>query len=456
MRIFTMGRARKKTGSHLAMAIALATGTAVVGTVGFADTAHAQKKKKKDKKEKAEYSEAFVAAYQPLNDQVNAEGADVAALKPQLTALIPLATSNDEKNAAGGLVYNAGAKTSDRALQLQGMEMMLESGKTPIENVGRFNFIAYQLANAQNDFAKARNYLQMAINSNFSSENVTVSDLRVAMAESYFSEENYREGLRYLNGAIADQKRSGQQVDEQWYRRGLTVAYNNEIVPEVYDFTTGWVADYPSEGNWRDAINLARNLGEYEGPLMLDLMRLGHKLGTFRDKNDYIEYIEAADARRLPKEVYDVIQEAYGNGTVTRDDIYVADSLEIAEGRVASDRADLPELESDARAAGADLRTVMIAGDVFLSYRDYTKATEFYQKALGMPGVDMAEAQTRLGIAQVGMGQYGEAKATFEKVDGARKPIAMLWATYVEQEGGTAAPAVAAPVSETPVETAGG
>ncbi|MEL6877031.1 MAG: hypothetical protein AAGL68_02910 [Pseudomonadota bacterium] len=453
MRIFNMGAARsKKTGSHLALAIALATGTAVVGTIGFADTAHAQKKKN-DKEAKADYSEAFVEAYQPLNEQVNAEGADVASLKPQLTALIPLATTDDDKYAAGGLIYNAGAKTNDRVLQSQGMGMMLASNKVPPENVGRFNFIAYQLANVQEDYAKARTYLQAAIDANFTSDSVSLSDMQVAMAESYFSEESYREGLGYLKTAIEAQKSAGQPVDEQWYRRGLTVAYNNEIQPEVYDFTIGWVQDYPSEGNWRDAINLTRNLNEFEAPLMLDLMRLGHKAGTFSDKNDYIEYIEAADARRLPKEVYDVIQEAYGNGTVTRDDIYVADSLQIAEGRLAADREDLPALERDAKAAGADLRTVMIAGDVFLSYGEYTKAAEFYQKALEMAGVDTSEAQTRLGIAQAGLGQFGEAQATFAKVEGSRKPIAQLWAAYADQEGGAASAAV--PATE-PAETVGG
>ncbi len=449
MRIFTLGRARKKPGSQLALAIALATGTAVVGTTGFADPAHAQKKKK-DKKEEApaQYSKEFIDAYQPLNERANAEGADLTSLKPEVIALAQRAVSQDEKNASGGLIYNVGAKTSDQALQLQGMELMLASGKTPAENVGRFNFIAYQLSNGQGDFPKARNYLQRAIDANFTSDNLTVSDMRVAMAESFFSEDNFREGLTYLSTAIANQKSAGQAVEEQWYRRGLTVAYNNEIVPDVYDFAVNWVKDYPSVGNWRDAINLTRNLNEFEGPQMLDLMRLSHKLGAFRDKNDYIEYIEAADARRLPKEVNDLIQEAYGNGTVTRDDIYVADSLKIAKERLAADRADLPSLESDARATSSDLRTVMIAGDVFLSYGDNAKALEFYQKAMDMGGANSAEALTRKGIAQTRLGMFDEAKATLDRVEGPRKPIARLWAAYAEQNsdaGAAAAIATEAP-----------
>ena len=451
MRIFTLGRARKKTGSHLALAIALATGTAVIGSTAFADPAFAQKKKKKEKEAKPEYSKEFIDAYSPLNEKANAEGADFASLKGEVLALSQQAASADEKNAAGGLVYNVGVKSNDQALQLQGMELMIGSGKVAAENTGRFNFIAYQLANAQSEFAKSRTYLQNAIDANFTTENVSVSGMRVAMAESFFSEENYREGLGYLSNAIASKKQAGEPVEEQWYRRGLTVAYNNEITPEVYDFVIGWVGDNPSVANWRDAINVTRNLNEFEGAQMLDLMRLGHKIGAFRDKNDYIEYIEAADARRLPKEVYDVIQEAYSNGMVTRDDIYVADSLKTANERLAADRADLPELERDARAATTDARTVTIAGDVFLSYGDNAKAVEFYQKALGMGGVDTAEALTRLGIAQTRLGQFDEAQATLAQVEGARKPIARLWAAYANEQGG----ATTATISDAPATTGG-
>lgn len=433
----------RKAGSHMAKAVALATGTAMIGTLAFPDTAHAQKKKK-EKKAKPEYSEAFIAAYQPLNEQVNAEGADISALKPQIQQLAAVSTSPDEQIATGGLVYNSGAKLNDRGLQLQGMEMMLASGKVEPANVGRFNFIAYQLSNSQNDFGKARDYLQKAIDNNFSTPEVSVADLRIAMAESYFSEEAYRDGLQYLKSAIADQKSAGATVDEQWYRRGLTVAYNNEITPEVYEFATAWVGDYPSETNWRDAINIARNLNQYEAAEMLDLMRLSKRADALTNKQDYIEYIEAADARRLPKEVSDLIEQGYATGIVSRDDIYVADSLELAKGRIAADRADLPALENDARASGAGLRTVTAAGDAFLSYGEFAKAAEFYEKSLGMPGVETARVLTRLGIAQYEMGDFAAASATFEKVDGVRRPIAQLWATYSTEKAATSAAATTA------------
>jgi hypothetical protein len=163
-------------------------------------------------------------------------------------------------------------------------------------------------------------------------------------------------------------------------------------------------------------------------------LRLSRKAGVLADKQDYLFYIEAADARRLPKEVKDVIDEAYAKNAVSKNDIFVTDSLATANGRIKADQAELPVLERDANAAGASFRTVFAAGDAFLSYGQYGKAAGFYEKSLGMAGVDRNTALTRLGIAQVGVGDYAAAQASFAKVDGARAPIAKLWNAYAVQQ----------------------
>lgn len=420
---------------HFALAIALASGTALLGTLGFADAAHAQRKKDKKEEAKPAYSKEFVAAYQPIETALSAPGADVAALKPQILALLPLAISPDEQRAAGGVVYNAGVTGSDPALQMQGIAMLIGSGKVPPEEIGRYNFTAYQIANAQKDFAKARQYLQAAIDSNFTTEQIKTADLEITMAESYFSEGQYNTGLDYLSKAIEARKAQGQPVDAAWYRRGITVAYTNKVVPQIYDLVVDWVADYPTPDNWRDAVNLTRNLNQFEGAEALDLLRLARRVGTLKDKQDYIIYVEAADARRLPKEVKDVIEQGYSSGAVSKDDMYIADSLSTANGRIAADRADLPALEKDASAPNAQLRTVTAAGDAFLSYGEYAKAATFFEKSLNMAGVDRNLSLTRLGIAQVGMGDHAAAKASFAQVQGARAPIAKLWAAYATEQG---------------------
>ncbi|TAD81871.1 MAG: hypothetical protein EAY70_04330 [Sphingomonadales bacterium] len=438
--------ASKGLARQLALAVALASGTALLAVPGFTGAAYAQKKKKDDKKEEAKpaYSEAFVKAYQPVDVALKAPGVDVAAIKPQILALVPLAVSPDEQIALGGMIFNAGISGKDMPLQFQGVEMMLGSGKVQPADVGKFSLVAFQIANALNQFDKARSYLQKAIDLGYSAPSTSTSDLQMNMAELYFSEERYTEGLKYLSDAIAARKAQGQPVDIRWYKRGVSVAYTNEIVPQVYDFVQAWVIDYPAPENWRDAVNLTRNLNEFDGPVLLDLLRLGKKVGTLKDKNDYVFYVEAADTRRLPIEVKQVIEEANASGVIPKgSDSWVEEQYKLASGLVAEDRAALPVLERDANAPAARLRTVIAAGDTFLSYGEYAKAAGFYERSLTMPEVDRNLALTRLGIAQIGAGDIDAARATFAKVEGLRGPIAMLWSAYAQQQGtATAATAV--------------
>lgn len=409
---------------------------------GFTDMAHAQKKKKKDEEAKAAapvYSKEFVDAYTAIETALKVPGADVKPLTPKMTALVPLAISPDEKLALGGMMYNAGITTQDNAIHLQGAELMLASGKAKPEDVGRYTFVASQLATALKQYDKARTYLQKVIDLNYSAANVTTDDVKLNMAELYFTQDQNAEGLKYLNEIIEARKASGQPVDPKWYRRGVQVAYTNEIVPDIYQYVQGWVITAPTPENWRDAVNLTRNLNDYDGPVLLDLLRLGKKIGTLKDKNDYIFYIEAADTRRLPMEVKSVIEEANATGVIAKGaDPWVDDQLKTANGLIAEDRAALPSLERDANKPAAQLRTVLAAGDTFLSYGEYAKAAGFYEKALTLAGVDRDLALTRLGIAQIGAGNADAARTTLAQVQGQRAPIAMLWSAYASQTAGGA------------------
>lgn len=421
-----------------ALALALASGTALLTVPGLTDAAYAQKKKKKDEAAEAAkpvYSKAFVDAYQPVDAALKAPGADAAALKSQVLALLPLAVSADERQALGGMIYNTGINAKDQAMQLQGAEMMIGSGKLAAGEEGRFNLVAFQVAANLKQYEKSRGFLQRAIDLGYSAPNVTLDDLQINMAESFFLEGRNTEGLAYLSEQIAARKAQGKPIDARWYRRGVAIAYSNEIVPQVYDFVAGWVTDYPSTESWRDSVNLTRNLNDFEPQALLDLLRLGREVQTLKEKNDYIYYIEAADARRLPQEVKDVVEEAYAKGVIAKgSDSYVEEQLRIASGRIAADRADLPALDRDAKAATATYRTVVAAGDAFLSYNEPAKATGFYEKALTLAGADRNLVLTRLGIAQIKAGDAAAAQANLAQVDGARAPIAKLWGAYAAQK----------------------
>jgi len=423
----------RKQASKLVLAIAIATGTAMVAGHIVPDEAHAQRKKKKKKKgdqPAAEYSKEWREAFVPFQEKFNAEGADVNALLPELDNIIALTKSGDEQLQTGQMVYNVGIKINDLPMRLRGMEMMIGSGKVPATAVAQYNFIAFQLSDNVKDYAKAETYLRKSMELGYTTPELGAGGLLVALAQNHFNAGEYANGLTQLDNAIAAKKAAGETVEERLYEIGFSVAYREGLEPQVYDYAIRRAQEFPTTDSWTNAINVVRILNDVGPQASLDLLRLSRAADVLSDKQEYIIYVETADARRLPKEVKDIIEEGYASGALERDDTYIADQFRIANDRIASDRADLPALEKDAMAADASVRTVVAAASAYLSYGEYGKAVSFYQKAVGMPGVDVNEALTRLGMAQVGLKDYDGAVESFGQVQGERAPIARIWAGY--------------------------
>ena len=420
-----------KRSSTLALALALGMGGVMSVTALEAPAAAQKKKKNDDDAAKPKYSKGFVAAYTPVEQQLNA-GADVATVKAALPGVVAAAESDDDRFAAGNLLLSTGTKTNDPALQRQGLELMLASGKVPAANQPQYNFFSGQLAYQAQDYANARTYLERAIELGY-----TDNDPEALIAETYFAEDRFADGLSYLDRAIEAKRQAGQPVNEAWIKRGLSMAYNNQLDQQARDYSAMYVRDYPSSTSWGDAIGILYNTSDVTGQDSLDLLRLARRVQGIRNDSQYLEYIEQADPRKLPGEVVAVIDEGYSSGILDRSNTFVSDSRAEAARRVKTDETELPELARDARASGANLATVMAAGDVFLSYGQSAEAEEFYTKASNMPGANTPLVLTRMGIAQLDQGKYAEAEATFNRVEGARQAIANLWSIYTTQQSGT-------------------
>lgn len=316
---------------------------------------------------------------------------------------------------------------------------MLASGKTDAANVGRFNAIAGQLAYQAGEYAEAHQYLQRAVDAGFTDNNS-----EVILAESYIGDNKAAQGLAVLKHALTKPKAGGSLAPESWYRRGLASAFKAGLMGDTTDFAVMLVQDYPTSQNWGAAATIIRELGGFASQETLDLMRLMGRTKSFAEERDYVEYIQAADPRRLPGEVNDVINAGLASGMLKANDTFVADAKRQSSERIAADKASLASYERDARKASASEATVTGAADALLSYGEPAKAEELYTIALGKPGVDTPRVLTRLGIAQFDQGKYAAAQQTLAKVSGKRTPIAKLWAAYAASKAKPAAAPVAA------------
>ncbi|RKF23518.1 hypothetical protein D6851_03400 [Altericroceibacterium spongiae] len=438
---------RTRFGSKFALAVALASGT-VIGATGIATPAYAQKQ---------DYSKGFVEAYAPVADAVNAEGADIEAQKANIPAIVSAVKTEDDRFAAGQLILSMGSKSKDPALQRQGLEMMLQSGKVPAEQVGQFQFFVGNLAYQEKDYEAARTALKAAADAGY-----TENDPQGLIIESYFAEGKNAEGVSYLENVVKQRQAAGQQVPDNWLLRGLKVAYENSLADESVTLSSLLVKNTPTQQNWVNGLQVVRATHDWDDPASLDFLRLMRATNTLTTQRDYIDYIEAADARMLPNEVLSLVNEGIEAGVVPADETYFSEAKSIAQDRAEDDREATMDLVDEANSA-ADGVTARGAADSFMSFDDYANAEKMYQVALQKGGVDNERVLTRLGIVQIKQGKYDEGKATLAKVTGPRKAIAEMWSTYadVEANGGVqAVPAqapaqqpAAAPAAETPAET---
>lgn len=414
---------RPGAASRLALAFALSS----VAGLAIAAPAQAAKKDEQAKALQPELSKDFVTVYKPYFDVAKAKG-DVTTLKDSLPAMAAAAKTADDKFMTGQATYTIGQKLNDTAMQRKGVDMMVDSGsKLATAELGNLLFGAARLAYDAKDWATARSRAQQAIAAGYS------GDADLLMAETYFGENQAAAGLALLDKAIAAKVAAGQSVPDSWLKRGLAMAVNARLAPEATKFAGLYARYYPSADSWGDAIAIQRNFNNFEGQELLDLMRLAERTNSLRTERDYVDYLSAADARRLPGESQRIIKAGIAAGKLRSGDVFVSEANTISAARAQADLADLPKLASDARAAGATAATLMAAGDAFLSYQKAAEAEQFYTLALAKPGVDTARVLTRLGIAQADQGKAAEATATFAKVTGPRQPIAQLWSLYVGQ-----------------------
>jgi tetratricopeptide (TPR) repeat protein len=323
----------------------------------------------------------------------------------------------------------------DTPLMARGLQNMLDSGQLPADKVAIVGLVLGQIAYQGKDYAGAIKALTPIVAAN-SSENAAAEML----ADSYFKQGQPAQGLAALKAAISARRAAAGTVPESWFTRANTIAYNAKLANEGTEWAQMMVAANPTPVNWLGAGQLVRLYGNFGTQDSVDISRLMFRAGALNGKSkeierEYVEYLQAADPRRLPGEVVKVGDAAIAAGALRATDTFVADSLSQARGRIAADKASLPTAAKQAQASPTGL-LAMATGDAFLSYGMDAQAEDLYKLAIQKGGIDKDKATLRLGIAQTDAGKSAEAKATFGQVGGKSSPIAKLWSTYIDANAG--------------------
>ncbi|HEX8624675.1 MAG TPA: hypothetical protein VF782_06300 [Allosphingosinicella sp.] len=359
-----------------------------------------------------------------------AAGADRAAQDAALAAAQPVVRGADARYAFARFQMRIATQRNDNAMMARGVDMAIDSGAAPPEEMVVLLGAQGDAALQANDNAKAERAL-----TRLSQLRPNDIDVQARLAQLRINQGRVGEGLTALQTAISASTAAGQRAPENWYRFALARSFDSRdpaVRSRAVGFGRALVGAYPTAVNWRDALLVYREVAGLDTAAQIDLSRLMVAAGALAGERDYYEFANSLNQGGYPAEAKAVLDAGIARRMVDANRSPFRELLATANGRIPADRADLPASQRTALAAATGtpaLRT----GDAFLGYARYPEAIALYQAALQKGGVDANLVNTRLGIAYALSGQRPLAEATFRAVTGPRAELAAFWLLWLQQ-----------------------
>ncbi|HEV7340127.1 MAG TPA: tetratricopeptide repeat protein [Sphingopyxis sp.] len=423
-----------------ATAMAAVLGCALMTT---ATPAAAQKKEKPKKEEAAKgkglvASKGFAPALKKMTDAAGAK--DAATLQAALTEGQASASTPDDKYLIGFYQLQLGILNKDQALQGQGLDVMIESGLTPAENIGVYNFYSGNFAYGAKNYTKAIQRLEAA-----KAAGSTESALSPMLMDSYLNGGQIDKGWEIAQAGIAAARAAGTKPSEELFVRPAQAFQKANRTNEMLDVLTMRVQDYPTPATWRNTLYILLQQSGGDKELNLDILRLMRATNSMTQRPEYLEYAGLATEAGYPGEVVAVIKHGQNSGAIPKTDAHFGGILESQTPRAAAD-ASAVAADAAKPATLSNPKTARATADALVGNGDAAKAIPLYEAALAASPTDPV-IQYRLGVAQALAGQSDAAVASFAKVQGNRQRLAQLWAIQAKAGAAPAAAPAATPAT---------
>jgi hypothetical protein len=426
-----------KSVSKLALIFALGTFAAAPAVYAAKDEAKKEKKSKEKAPapKKMAFSKEFIKAYSPAVDLLKKkDNAGAKVLWPAIKATI---LNEDDRYEAGIFAQTVGRDTADVALQNEGLELMIASTSTPVDQRKVAMTSRGQIAYNAKDYVTAEKFLKMGYDAGFRGNNV-----EILLANSFVLRKRHGEALPWLQAAIDNTRAAGGVPEKQWFAQANNYAGILKDSAKMSHWGKELIKADPRSETYHDALFQFVYNNDLDSHESLDLLRLARKTGSIIRENEYKQYMEYVDPRRYPAEALAVLEEGFAKGTISRTNLFFVEQVGVATPRAAELKLGW---DADEKAALANPKgfAALLFGESQLAFGEYARAQKLFEAALAKGGVADREgkdqsdrARMRLGIAKVMQGNFAGAKSDFSAVTGVnRKAIAEYWLIYLGQQG---------------------
>jgi tetratricopeptide (TPR) repeat protein len=367
------------------------------------------------------------AALRPIQAAIDAK--DWATGMSLLPAGIAAAEGADARYAIGRFQVEIGLGLNDTAMQAQGLENLIASGRVPAADLPVLYRNQGVLANAAGDKAKAEAAFARVVE-------LVPDDAEalVTLAQVKNDRGKPAEAVQLMRSAIDAKTRAGQAADESWYKYALKIAYDGRAEPALAQaaqtLSRQLVAAHPTPENRRDALLIYRDTAGLDPAAELDLLRLMRASGALAGERDWYDLANGLYLASNYGEAKAVLDDGIARRAIDPARAAFAELIRLNDARLTGDRAMLPDEEARAMAAD-DGALALRLGDVFYGYGEHARAIALYRAALAKGGVDANVVNTRLGAALYAAGDRAGAEAAFKAVAGPRAPLGAFWLAWI-------------------------
>ena len=362
------------------------------------------------------------------------QAGDAAGITAAIGKMRGQVKNEDDKYLLGSYLLNAGTKTDNASLKLEGYGLIAGSGFTSTKDKvishyqrGQLLYQSGQKQEAATAFASS------------AAASVGTGQFEINIADFYRKSGEHATAVDWMIRGIDKHEAAGQEVPDNWLRfMGSTANASNDS--GLLHKTMVAIVKRSSEKVYlRDALTLYQLNNDIENQVTLDFLRLLREKKALDSSRLYSEYVEMADARRYPAEVVAVLDEGFASGAISKSEVTFSESYNDAKSRMGGLRSNFDQDEKESLASSKGY-LALLTGDAMLSFGEYARAQKMYEAALSKGGIidndgkDQSDrARMRLAIAKYKQGDMAGAKADFEALTSKhRKAIAEYWLAYID------------------------
>jgi tetratricopeptide (TPR) repeat protein len=236
----------------------------------------------------------------------------------------------------------------------------------------------------------------------------------------------------WADKAVAAARKAGELPNETPFMFKLQCASDAGDMPAMDAALTDLIKVTHKTTYWNTLLRIERQ-DERDDRNTLMIYRVMNATNSWNADTDYIEMAQLLSDAALPGEAAALLKKAISNGTIKDEHRERTDRLLAAlETRADADRRNLPQKETEAEQNPAGERLVQL-GELYYGFGEYQKAIDAITRGLQKGSVMHLEvALVYLGLAQVQLGRYLEAKESLTSIPAASligRP-ARLWRLF--------------------------